>query len=190
MGERRGDATSIALQRFDSGHRCGKARVPIAANRDPVHPGFVEYVAAKCGVFAETDIVNLVKSGIPSEEIMNSLADAIVHQNLSVLTRGNTLRHNVLLLGGPNTYLPFLVECWRMRIPETWDSRGHASRVSLTKCTFSGKRERRLYFGLCSAISRSSRTSASSGVAHSMPVTDVARPTIPPIRERVSDDVK
>ncbi|MBX2800818.1 MAG: CoA activase, partial [Myxococcales bacterium] len=50
---------------------------------------------------------------------------AIVHQNLSVLTRGNTLRHKVLLLGGPNCYLPFLVECWRMRIPETWESRGY-----------------------------------------------------------------
>lgn len=88
-------------------------------------PSKLHHVAAKCGVFAETDIVNLVKSGIPGVEIMNSLADAIVHQNLSVLTRGNTLRHNVLLLGGPNTYLPFLVECWRMRIPETWESRGY-----------------------------------------------------------------
>ena len=85
----------------------------------------LHHVAAKCGVFAETDIVNLVKSGIPGVEIMNSLADAIVHQNLSVLTRGNTLHHNVLLLGGPNTYLPFLVECWRQRIPETWDDRGY-----------------------------------------------------------------
>jgi len=82
-------------------------------------------VAAKCGVFAETDIVNLVKASIPSEEIMCSLADAIVTQNISVLTRGNTLRHKVLLLGGPNTYLPFLQECWRLRIPETWDERGY-----------------------------------------------------------------
>ena len=38
----------------------------------------LHHVAAKCGVFAETDIVNLVKSGIPSNEIMCSLADAIV----------------------------------------------------------------------------------------------------------------
>ena len=88
-------------------------------------PDRLHHVAAKCGVFAETDIVNLVKSGIPAVEIMNSLADAIVHQNLSVLTRGNTLRHKVLLLGGPNTYLPFLVECWRKRIPETWKARGY-----------------------------------------------------------------
>ena len=86
----------------------------------------LHHVAAKCGVFAETDIVNLVKSGIPSPEIMCSLADAIVMQNLSVLTRGNTLRHKVLLLGGPNTYLPFLQECWRLRIPETWRDRGYA----------------------------------------------------------------
>ena len=85
----------------------------------------LHHVAAKCGVFAETDIVNLVKTGIPSDEIMCSLADAIVMQNLSVLTRGNTLRHKVLLLGGPNTFLPFLQECWRKRIPETWDERGY-----------------------------------------------------------------
>ncbi len=85
----------------------------------------LHHVAAKCGVFAETDIVNLVKSGIPAPEILCSLADAIVLQNLSVLTRGSTLRHKVILLGGPNTYLPFLQECWRKRIPETWRERGY-----------------------------------------------------------------
>ncbi|MDH5178911.1 MAG: acyl-CoA dehydratase activase-related protein [Gammaproteobacteria bacterium] len=85
----------------------------------------LHHVAAKCGVFAETDVVNLIKSGVPSDEIMNSLADAIVMQNLSVLTRGNTLQEKVLLLGGPNTYLPFLQQCWRVRIPETWVDRGH-----------------------------------------------------------------
>ena len=86
--------------------------------------GKLHHVAAKCGVFAETDIVNLVKTGIPANEIMCSLADAIVMQNLSVLTRGNTLRHQVILLGGPNTYLEFLKQCWRKRIPETWEQRG------------------------------------------------------------------
>jgi activator of 2-hydroxyglutaryl-CoA dehydratase/predicted nucleotide-binding protein (sugar kinase/HSP70/actin superfamily) len=85
----------------------------------------LHHVAAKCGVFAETDIVNLVKSGIPAHEILCSLADAIVLQNLSVLTRGSTLKHKVCLLGGPNTYLPFLQECWRQRIPEVWAERGY-----------------------------------------------------------------
>ncbi|HEY1697285.1 MAG TPA: BadF/BadG/BcrA/BcrD ATPase family protein [Polyangiaceae bacterium] len=86
----------------------------------------LHHVAAKCGVFAETDIVNLIKSGIPSTEVLCSLADAIVLQNLSVLTRGGTLKHKVLLLGGPNTYLPFLQECWRLRIPQTWKERDYA----------------------------------------------------------------
>lgn len=86
-------------------------------------PARLHKVAAKCGVFAETDIVNLVKSGVRAEEILCSLADAIVQQNLSVLARGNTLRHKVLLLGGPNTYLTVLRDCWRHRIPETWAER-------------------------------------------------------------------
>ncbi len=81
-------------------------------------------VAAKCGVFAETDIVNLLKSSVPSNEIINSLGDAIVMQNLTVLTRGNTLMPKVLLLGGPNTYLPFLQKAWRERITQLWDERG------------------------------------------------------------------
>ncbi|MGH7285542.1 MAG: BadF/BadG/BcrA/BcrD ATPase family protein, partial [Polyangiaceae bacterium] len=85
----------------------------------------LHHVAAKCGVFAETDIVNLIKNGIPANEVLCSLADAIVLQNLSVLTRGGTLKHKVCLLGGPNTYLPFLQDCWRLRIPQIWKERGH-----------------------------------------------------------------
>lgn len=87
-------------------------------------PEKLHHVAAKCGVFAETDIVNLIKSSIAKEDILNSLADAIVNQNLSVLTRGNTLKDEIILLGGPNTYLPFLVECWKYRIQEIWKERG------------------------------------------------------------------
>ncbi|CAA6802865.1 MAG: FIG01087738: hypothetical protein [uncultured Sulfurovum sp.] len=83
----------------------------------------LHHVAAKCGVFAETDIVNLIKTSVPAKEIMNSLADAIVMQNLTVLTKGNTLLPKVLLLGGPNMYLPFLQACWRKRIAELWDER-------------------------------------------------------------------
>ncbi len=63
-------------------------------------------MAGKCGVFAETDINGLQKAGVPPDELMASLFEAIVMQNLSVLTRGNTLRPVVLLLGGPNTLHP------------------------------------------------------------------------------------
>ena len=81
-------------------------------------------VAGKCGVFAETDINSLQKQGIPPEELMASLFEAIVQQNLSVLTRGNTLRPHVLLLGGPNAFIPGLQEAWQLHILKMWDERG------------------------------------------------------------------
>ncbi len=80
-------------------------------------------VAGKCGVFAETDINGLQKGGVPPDELMASLFEAIVQQNLSVLTRGNTLRPQVLLLGGPNTYIRGMRECWQESIPKVWEER-------------------------------------------------------------------
>ena len=80
-------------------------------------------VAGKCGVFAETDINGLQKSGVPADELMASLFESIIQQNLSVLTRGHTLRPEVLLLGGPNTYIKGMQDCWRHNIPKMWDER-------------------------------------------------------------------
>ena len=45
-------------------------------------------VAGKCGVFAETDINGLQKQGVPPDELMASLFESIIQQNLAVLTRG------------------------------------------------------------------------------------------------------
>ncbi|MFN0172475.1 MAG: BadF/BadG/BcrA/BcrD ATPase family protein [Bryobacteraceae bacterium] len=80
-------------------------------------------VAGKCGVFAETDINGLQKEGTPSDELMASLFEAIVLQNLSVLTRGHTLRPHVLLLGGPNTFIRGMKEAWQANIPRMWQER-------------------------------------------------------------------
>ncbi len=81
-------------------------------------------VAGKCGVFAETDVNSLQKLGVPSSELMASVYEAIVGQNLSVLTRGNTLRPEVLLLGGPHAFLPGLVEAWQDNLIRLWQERG------------------------------------------------------------------
>ena len=83
----------------------------------------LHHVAGKCGVFAETDINGLQKQGVPREELMASLFESIIQQNLSVLTRGHTLRPVVLLLGGPNTYIKGMVEAWRHNIPLMWKER-------------------------------------------------------------------
>ena len=54
---------------------------------------------------------------------MASLFEAIVLQNLSVLTRGHTLRPHVLLLGGPNTFIRGMREAWVANIPHMWKDR-------------------------------------------------------------------
>jgi len=84
----------------------------------------LHHVAGKCGVFAETDINSLQLLGIPTDQLMASLFDAIVAQNLSVLTRGHTLRPHVLLLGGPNTFIRGMPEAWKANIPPIWKERG------------------------------------------------------------------
>src|SRR6476661_6618840 len=57
-------------------------------------------VSSKCGIFAETDANTLVKTGVPVEEIIASLFEAVVYQNLATLTKGNTPSPEVLLPEG------------------------------------------------------------------------------------------
>ncbi|GAB3169262.1 hypothetical protein GCM10027059_33780 [Myceligenerans halotolerans] len=75
-------------------------------------------------------------------------------------------------------------------VSRTTDRRGYGSSVSRTHTARSGCLERRLYRGSCSAISRSSRTWASSGVAHTTGVTRSAIRTISVTRRRFSAAVK
>ncbi len=101
-----------------------KLRIPAAELAEQGYDGVkLHAVAGKCGVFAETDINGLQKQGIPREELMASLFEAIVGQNLSVLTRGHTLRPHVLLLGGPNCYIRGMREAWQHNIPLVWKER-------------------------------------------------------------------
>jgi activator of 2-hydroxyglutaryl-CoA dehydratase/predicted nucleotide-binding protein (sugar kinase/HSP70/actin superfamily) len=80
-------------------------------------------IAGKCGVFAETDINSLQKRGVPADELMASLFEAIVLQNLAVLARGQTLLPRVLLVGGPHAFLPGLCDAWRAHILRLWRDR-------------------------------------------------------------------
>ena len=84
----------------------------------------VHTVAGKCGVFAETDINGLQKQGIPPNELMASLFEAFVLQNLKVLARGHTLLPHVILLGGPNAFIPGMREAWQHNIALMWEERG------------------------------------------------------------------
>ncbi len=101
-----------------------KLKIPTEQLAEQRYQGIkLHKVAGKCGVFAETDINSLQKVGTPPDELMASLFEAIVLQNLSVLTRGNTLRPHVLLLGGPNSFIRGMREAWQANIPRMWQER-------------------------------------------------------------------
>lgn len=87
-------------------------------------------IAAKCGVFAETDVVGLLKAGISKEEIFVSLCRAIVKQNLEVLVHGNVLADKVVLLGGPNTYISAFAPIWREEISQAWKAHGYSPKIT------------------------------------------------------------
>jgi predicted CoA-substrate-specific enzyme activase len=80
-------------------------------------------ISSKCGIFAEADSNTLIKSGVPVDEIIASLFEAVVYQNLSTLTKGNTPRPGVLLLGGPNLFFRGLQEAWRHHLGKLWKER-------------------------------------------------------------------
>ncbi len=80
-------------------------------------------ISSKCGIFAETDANTLVKGGVPVEEIIASLFEAVVYQNLATLTKGNTPMPEVLLLGGPNLFYLGLQEAWRHHLRALWQQR-------------------------------------------------------------------
>jgi len=112
----------------------------------------IHSVAGKCGVFAETDINSLQKIGVPQEELMASLFEAIVVQNLSVLTRGNTLRPEVLLLGGPNTFIRGMVEAWKHHIPQIWRQRNYPLPVGIDPKELIKVPQNALYYASIGAV--------------------------------------
>src|SRR5437879_6640570 len=80
-------------------------------------------VSSKGGIFAEADANTLLKAGVSVEEIIASLFEAVVYQNLATLTRGNTPMPEILLLGGPNLFFTGLQEAWRHHLAKLWRER-------------------------------------------------------------------
>lgn len=64
-------------------------------------------IAARCGVFAKSDIQPLINEGATREDLAASIFQAVVNQTISGLACGKPIRGNVAFLGGP---LHFLTE--------------------------------------------------------------------------------
>ena len=64
-------------------------------------------IAARCGVFAKTDIQPLINEGATKADLAASIFQAVVNQTISGLACGKPIRGTVAFLGGP---LHFLTE--------------------------------------------------------------------------------
>ncbi|MBR2527151.1 MAG: 2-hydroxyacyl-CoA dehydratase [Blautia sp.] len=65
-------------------------------------------IAARCGVFAKTDIQPLINEGASKEDLSASIFQAVVNQTISGLACGKPIRGHVAFLGGPLHFLPEL----------------------------------------------------------------------------------
>ena len=101
-----------------------KLEIPPEALASMGYSGYsLHKISSKCGIFAEADANTLLKAGIPVEEIIASLFEAVVYQNLATLTRGNTPMPEILLLGGPNLFFTGLQQAWRHHLAKVWKER-------------------------------------------------------------------
>ena len=65
-------------------------------------------IAARCGVFAKTDIQPLINEGATKADLAASIFQAVVNQTISGLACGKPIRGCVAFLGGPLHFLPEL----------------------------------------------------------------------------------
>ncbi|MBP3577858.1 MAG: 2-hydroxyglutaryl-CoA dehydratase, partial [Lachnospiraceae bacterium] len=69
-------------------------------------------IAARCGVFAKSDIQPLINEGASKQDLAASIFQAVVNQTISGLACGKPIRGNVAFLGGPLHFLTELKEAF------------------------------------------------------------------------------
>lgn len=75
----------------------------LAERHEMIYP-----IAARCGVFAKSDVQPLLNEGASREDIAASIFQAVVNQTIGGLACGRPIRGNVAYLGGPLSFLPEL----------------------------------------------------------------------------------
>ena len=75
----------------------------LAKNYQMIYP-----IAARCGVFAKTDIQPLINEGAAREDLAASIFQAVCNQTISGLAQGKPIRGHVAFLGGPLHFMPEL----------------------------------------------------------------------------------
>ena len=80
----------------------------LGLNREAAHYQEIYPIAARCGVFAKSDIQPLINDGATKADLAASVFQAVVNQTISGLACGKPIRGHVAFLGGPLHFLPEL----------------------------------------------------------------------------------
>ena len=121
-------------------------------------------ISSKCGIFAEADSNTLLKAGVSIEEIIASLFEAVVYQNLLILTKGNTPLPEVLLLGGPNLFFAGLQEAWRIHLEKLWVERKVALPAGRDPASSVVVPDDALYYAALGCVEIGRRESSGAGI--------------------------
>ena len=82
----------------------------LGLNAEAAHYKEIYPIAARCGVFAKSDIQPLINDGATKEDLAASIFQAVVNQTISGLACGRPIRGYVAFLGGPLHFLSELRE--------------------------------------------------------------------------------
>lgn len=85
-----------------------------AENYEKIFP-----IASRCGVFAKTDVQNLLSRKVSKEDIIASVFYAVAIQALNTLSRGYDVQKKVIFSGGPFTFIPELGKHFRANLKIT-----------------------------------------------------------------------
>ena len=110
-----------------------------AKDYDTIYP-----IAARCGVFAKTDIQPLINEGATKPNLAASIFQAVVNQTISGLACGKPIKGNVAFLGGPLHFLDQLKEAFVRTLnltPEHIIAPGHSHLFAAVGAALQAKEE-------------------------------------------------
>ncbi len=120
-------------------------------------------LAARCGVFAKTDVQNLMARNLPEADIAASIFHSIAVQTVVTLSHGIDFSAPILLCGGPLTFLPALRKafCDYMKLtPEDFIVSEHSNLIPALGCAY---RARKLNSGFTSIAELEMRLKRDNG---------------------------
>lgn len=83
--------------------------IPIEELNSLIEPAYTIYaIASRCGVFAKTDVQNLISREVSKSDIVASVFHAVAMQTMNTLARACDVAPKVMFCGGPFSFLPLL----------------------------------------------------------------------------------